>query len=294
MSVTIGITLAFVAMLCFGFGDFLIQKSSRKIGDWETLFVVSCVGTLMLTPFVWGDFVGVFGYNNSFELLILIGCSLAFFIVSLLDFESLKIGKITVVEPVFSTEIVVSALLAYFILKESLGFYQIILVILLISGLILVSIKERGKFSFKHFFIEKGVFWALATALIMGGTNFIVGFGARISSPIVVYFFISTICSILSLVYLLYKGIFRKMVLDFKNNFKLVLTMSVADNLAWIAFVFAMSLAPIGIVVALSESYIIISVMLGLVVSGEKLQLHQKIGLVFALVGAVILAVITT
>ena len=84
------------------------------------------------------------------------------------------------------------------------------------------------------------------------------------------------------------------MISDFKSNFKLVFTMSVADNLAWIAFVFAMSLAPIGIVVALSESYIIISVMLGLVVSGEKLQLHQKIGLVFALVGAIILAVITT
>ncbi len=294
MSVTIGITLAFVAMLCFGFGDFLIQKSSRKIGDWETLFVVSCVGTLMLAPFVWGDFVGVFDYNSSFELLILIGCSLAFFIVSLLDFESLKIGKITVVEPIFSTEIVVSALLAYFILKESLEFYQIILVILLISGLILVSIKEKGKLSFKHFFVEKGVFWALTTALIMGGTNFIVGFGARVSSPIVVYFFISVVCSILSLIYLLYKGMFRKMISDFKSNFKLVFTMSVADNLAWIAFVFAMSLAPIGIVVALSESYIIISVMLGLVVSGEKLQLHQKIGLVFALVGAIILAVITT
>ena len=36
MTAGIGIALAFVAMLCWGFGDFMIQKSTRKVGDWET------------------------------------------------------------------------------------------------------------------------------------------------------------------------------------------------------------------------------------------------------------------
>jgi hypothetical protein len=35
----IGVGFAFIAMLCWGVGDFLIQKSARKLGDWETLFV---------------------------------------------------------------------------------------------------------------------------------------------------------------------------------------------------------------------------------------------------------------
>ncbi|TSC57963.1 MAG: hypothetical protein Greene041679_205 [Parcubacteria group bacterium Greene0416_79] len=41
MSITVGIGLAFVAMLSWGIGDFLIQKSTRKIGDTETLFLIS-------------------------------------------------------------------------------------------------------------------------------------------------------------------------------------------------------------------------------------------------------------
>ena len=37
MSISVGIGLAFVAMLCWGFGDFLIQRSTRKVGDIEAL-----------------------------------------------------------------------------------------------------------------------------------------------------------------------------------------------------------------------------------------------------------------
>ena len=58
-------------------------------------------------------------------------------------------------------------------------------------------------------------------------------------------------------------------------------------------FAFAMSLAPIGIVVALSESYIIIAVILGLTINREKLKLHQKLGLVISIFAAIILASIT-
>jgi len=277
-----------------GFGDFLIQKSSRKMGDWETLFIISFVGVLMLSPFVWGSLVKVFVSDSFTALLILIGCSIVFFIASLLDFESLKIGKISVVEPIWSTEIIVSAFLAYFILSESMGFYEIVLVALLISGLILVSIKEKGKLVFKNFFFEKGVVVAFVASMIMGSANFMIGLGARITDPIVLYFFVSVVCSALCLIYIIYKGLFYRMVTDIRNNFKLVLTMSITDNIAWIAFAVAMSLAPIGIAVAISESYIIISVILGIIISREKLQLHQKVGLIFALFSAITLAVIIT
>ncbi len=53
MLTSVGIGLAFVAMLCWGLGDFLIQRSTRKIGDWETLFIISAFGTGILLPFVW-------------------------------------------------------------------------------------------------------------------------------------------------------------------------------------------------------------------------------------------------
>ena len=69
--------------------------------------------------------------------------------------------------------------------------------------------------------------------------------------------------------------------------------MSVSDKTAWVAFAFAMTLAPIGIVVALSESYIIIAVLLGLAINRERLAAHQKVGLVTAIAAAITLAAIT-
>jgi len=293
MLITTGIILAFVAMVFWGFGDFLIQKSSRKIGDWETLCIISFVGILMIAPFVTNSLTDLFVASNLTTLLVILGCGFIFFIASLLDFESLKQGKISVVESVWSTEILVSILLAYFILKESLGFYQIIFVLLLIAGLVMVSIKEKSGFALHRFFLEKGVLVAIGAAVAMGAANFMVGVGARVSDPVVIYFSMTVMCFIFSLVYLIYKGLFGKMISDFNTNKKLILSMSVADNLAWIAFTFAMTMAPIGIVVAVSESYIIISVILGFGISKEKLQLHQKLGLIFAFFGAVALALIT-
>ena len=69
--------------------------------------------------------------------------------------------------------------------------------------------------------------------------------------------------------------------------------MSIADKAAWVAFAFAMTVAPITIATALSESYIIIAVILGLAINKEKIHLHQKLGLVVAIIAAITLASIT-
>lgn len=85
-------------------------------------------------------------------------------------------------------------------------------------------------------------------------------------------------------------GSMKKMFRDTIKYRKLVLPMTIVDNLAWIAFAFAMILAPIAIAVAISESYIIVAVLLGMFVNKEFLRTHQKIGLVLALVAAITLA----
>lgn len=69
--------------------------------------------------------------------------------------------------------------------------------------------------------------------------------------------------------------------------------MAIADNVGWIAFAFAMALAPIGVAAALSESYIAVAVILGLAVNRERLEPHQTAGLILALISAVTLAALT-
>jgi len=295
MSITsVGIAFAFVAMLCWGFGDFWIQRSTRKAGDWETLFIITFFGAIILAPFALGDFIDILFLNQSKELLILVGASLILLVASLLEFESLKIGKIAVVEPIWSVEIIASATLAFIILGERLDFTQLVTISLLILGLILVSVKERGKLRLKNFFLERGVFLAFFAAVVMGSTNFMYGISSRVFDPILTNLFVNIIVAAITFTFLLVKGRIGKMISDFKNNLPLMVSMSIADNVAWVAFAFAMSMAPIGIVVALSESYIIITVILGFFINKEKLQTHQKVGLFLALIGAITLAVTTS
>lgn len=284
---TIGIGLAFVAMLCWGFGDFLIQKSTRKIGDWETLFIICGFGTLVLLPFVWKNIPALFA-GDIVTLVVLFGGALVLLIAALLDFEALRVGKISVVEPIWSLEIPAATVLAFLILGERVTTFQTVIIVLLIIGLMLVSLKER--YSVKKFFVEKGVVIAFFSAIVMGVANFFVGWGARVSDPLMVNFIINIFITFVTGIYLLKSGKLKKTFKDLSANRALLLPMAISDNAAWIAFAFAMSLAPIAIAVALSESYIIVAVILGLFLNRERLQQHQKFGLIMALISAIVLA----
>src|SRR3990167_7795052 len=95
MAFELGITLAFLAMLCWGFGDFLIQKSTRKFGDVETLFLISLFGAIILFPFIYLNLLEVM--QSSKQLLILIVTSHLLLVAALLDYKALKHGKLVVV-----------------------------------------------------------------------------------------------------------------------------------------------------------------------------------------------------
>lgn len=290
MGIEVGIILTFVAIIGWGFGDFLIQKSARKIGDWETLFIITFFGAVVLLPFIYKDIPNLFS-SESAGLWILFLAALILFFAALLDFEALKRGKLDVVEPIWSLEIPISALLAFFILKESLSISQIGLIISLIIGLVLVSLRSKP-FS-KKIFVEKGVFLAIVAAILMGVANFFVGWGARVSDALMVNWFMNVFIMVFSFIFIIFEGDFQNLVRHIKRNKKLCLAMSVLDNSAWIAFASAMALTPIAVVVALSDSYIIIAVLLGFFVNKETLHNHQKLGLGIAIISAIVLASIT-
>lgn len=274
-------------MLFWGFGDFLMQKVIRRNGVFETLFVITAFGTILLFPFVVGKLDEVAVWDKT--LLILVTSSVVLFIAAILDFLALKIGKLSVVEPIWSFEIVSASLLAYFVLDESISYFQIANIIFLTAGLMLVSL-ERIKGLQGKDFLEKGVILALIAALTMGGANFLFGWGARLTDTLIVNFFSGIVIATLSLIVLILKGRFSNGLFKLWQYRGVVVPMCILDNLAWIAFAQALSLSPIAIVTALSESYIIIAVLLGYFINKEKLALHQKIGLLLSLVSAIVLA----
>jgi len=56
MAFETSILFAFAAMLSWGIGDFLIQRTVRKIGDLQTLTWIGIIGSIFLIPFAIKDF----------------------------------------------------------------------------------------------------------------------------------------------------------------------------------------------------------------------------------------------
>lgn len=288
--VNLGVGLAFVAMLSWGIGDFFIQKSVRRVGNVEALLYMSIFGAVVLSPFVYKNIPALF--MGSWQILAVLGIlCVVLFIASLLDFEALKIGKLSVIEPIWSFEVPVSALLAFILLGEVVTLAQAILIASLLLGLILISL--RNKIEFRKLILEKGAMIALAGAIFMGASNFLMGWSSRLSDPLMANFITDVFMIVILTMFLVGRGRLKRTIKNFSLNKTILIQMSVLDNTAWVAFAFAMSLAPIGVIVALSESYIIIAVILGLMLNRERLILHQKVGLVMAIISAIILAAIT-
>jgi len=210
--------------------------------------------------------------------------------MSLLNFEALKRWKISVVEPVFTLEVPVAIFLAFMFFNEWLTGIQWLLIAVLLIGLVMVSFKPHH-FS-KSSWLEKGVLLALLAALFEWVSNFIVWYSSRVNDPLLTIWFLSIVSTIISLIYLSRKHSVRSLRKEITDNKKLLTRLGIMDNAWWIFFAFAVTLVPLAIATTLSEWYIALACLLGLIINREKLRTYQKIGLFLSLACAVLLAYI--
>src|SRR3989338_9502110 len=77
MTEYLGIIFALIALVSWGVGDFFIQRSARKFGDWESIFAIEITGLVVLLPFVFRDLGGILNLSGR-EILILLAVGLAF------------------------------------------------------------------------------------------------------------------------------------------------------------------------------------------------------------------------
>jgi drug/metabolite transporter (DMT)-like permease len=214
-----GILFAFVALACWGLGDFLIQKSSREFGKWAALFFITLIASIALLPFVYQDIAALI--TNSPAFLILLGTSVVLLLAALFDFQALSDGKISVVEPIMALEIAATAILSFAVIGERLTWAQTLMIVLLVVGIILVSTKSFKRL--RKIKAEKGVWLALIGAICMGATNFLFGVGARETNPLLVNWFTSTFLALVCLAYLVSKCEIKKLFRDWHDDKMLII-----------------------------------------------------------------------
>ncbi len=288
MALEAGILFAFGAMLCWGIGDFLIQRSVWKVGDVEALAFIGIVGSVGLLPFVAGELPLIFEPGN---LAILAFLGVLTFFVAILDFEALKKGKLSVIEVILELELPVTALLGFYILKETVTVPQVAAIIVIFIGIMLIAARS---ISFKSGLkgIEKGVIVGLAGAIGMGALNFMTAFGSKTISPLLAIWAPWVFFTILCVAYMAYTGTLGKFAQNWGKYKKLVFMMGIFDTLAWLFYALATQKSNIAISTAIGESYVAIAVFLGIILNREKIEAHQYAGMVLALGASISLALI--
>jgi drug/metabolite transporter (DMT)-like permease len=284
-----GVIFAFVAAFSWGVGDFLIQRSAKKFGDGIALFCITAFATVFLFPFVVRDLPYL--ANVDYRFWLLLGASLVLLVAALLGLEAFRVGKISVVEPIYALEVPVTVALGSLFLSEGLSAAQGIFIATLMTGILFVSVKSLRVL--RRFRLEKGVILAFFATLGLGGTNFLFGLGARHTSPLMINWFTSAFVALVMVGFLTYGRQWKALRRDWRRQKTLILSMSLFRNLAWVAFSFSALTIPIAIATGISECYIVLAAFLGLVWNREKLVTHQKIGLACAVLSAVVLGAIS-
>jgi len=278
------LVFAFLAMLCWGFGDFFIQHSVRKTGDIETMAFLGLLGALILSPLVLPEIFLLFNSGNLVVLFMLGVITLA---TSLITFEAFKRGKLSVTEVVIELELPITIILGAVFFMESISLTQLAIIGLIFVGLILVATK-----SFSHYrsFLEKGIFIALIAALLMGATNFLVGASARQLAPVISIWSAWLFTGLVGLLIIFRREGVKKFTSNVIKHKWLVIATVIFDTFAWLFYAFAISQREIGIITAITESYVVIGVSLGLIFNKEKIAPHQIFGCVLAIGASILLA----
>lgn len=276
--ISLAILAALAAMFAWGFGDFIIQKGTRKIGDVESLAWIGALGSIGLVLFVWHD-LALVATRSSFLILLALGV-ISFF-VAIINFEAYKRGKLSIVDVMLEIELPIAVLLGIFFFHENLLVAQVLLVLLVFVGIVLIAVEPR-KIKRHHFF-ENGALLALVAAVGYAVVDFLTAIGAKTVSPLLTIWFTWVTFTIICLIYLAWNKRLRHFLRDAMRYKALVIGMGVVDTIAWILFAIAVRNNNFAVTVAITESYPAIALILGVAVNKEKISMHQYVGVALAM-----------
>ena len=283
MGIEVAVIFAFLAMICWGLGDFLIQRCTRKVGNVEALAIIGIFGSIALAPFI----IKELPLLNSLPNIILLSfLGIVTFIAAIFDFEALKEGKLSVVDIVIEIELPVTIILGFIFFKETLSSLQLIVISFLFLGLILIASQSLKHLKLK---LEKGVFIAFIAAILMGGINFLTASSSRQISPLMAIWVPWIIFTVICVVYIWKREGFGKFIKNTKKFKFILLGMAIFDTSAWLCYAYATQTAEISIITSITEAYPAIALFLGLWINKESIGWHQYTGAGVALVASFIL-----
>jgi drug/metabolite transporter (DMT)-like permease len=271
-------------MIFWGLGDFLIQRTIHKVGDLETLFLLSLASSVLLLPFILSDIKTI----SAFQWLILGILGVVGYFASRVHFLALEKGKLSVVETILGLELPFSVFLGFIFFREKLTLPLVLLIFCVFIGIILISIDFR-RVKGKNF-LEKGAVLAFISAGLFASLNFFTAVAAQELRPIVVISLPWFLTGVIAFFLLLKKKRLAPLVSKTISAWKLILFMVIIDIAAWLCYTSAVAEKELSITTAITESFVVIAFFLGILYNKEKIKLWQGIGALIAIMASIAIA----
>ncbi len=264
--------------ITWSFGNILVKKSFARLSPWQTYAYDAVAIALPLWL--------IYGYLTGGNLLHI--TPVAFFsafiisIVYMLYYYAIYKGPLGLTTPIIATYPVIAVVLSFTLGHEQLGFAATIGIILTIVGIILISLPAKLKIKF-----EKWVFLSLLVSIGYGITAF-TGKIAVSEVGNATYLMILAITQVM--VVILWKLIIRDKIP--KINFQ---TLGISGlgilflNIGNIAYYIALEKGLASVVVPLSNSYIVLLVIMSVIILKEKISKHQLIGIATVIIGVILI-----
>jgi drug/metabolite transporter (DMT)-like permease len=209
-------------------------------------------------------------------------------------FKAFDIGKLSVIESVMILELPLAVGMSVIWLGDRLNTIQIILFLIICSGVALATVKDIRHLNYSKHLVEKGVWLAFAGAGLAAVVDVFISSSAQNISPLITLWYQHAFIVVIFGTYLTFTKGWSEFFLGIKTHPFLMLGQGVCDNIAWLSFVFAVNYISTSLVMSISEGYIIVAVILGHFLNKEKLKVHKVLGMSLAVPAMLILAYISS
>lgn len=280
------IFFALISFFGWGVGSVFSVVAARRLGGYSTTFWMGLTGLCLLTlytPFVLNDLK-----NLTFPLLFLnfiIG--VLGWIGAITGYKSLSITNAALAVTIQSSYPILAVILSIIIFKESITINQAIAIMIIFSGLIVMSV-NLNQLIRRQLIISKGILLSFITFVCFGF------YAALIKIPVqeIGWFWPVYIGYTLLPIILIYAKLANIKITGLKNNVFLYIILTVIlFRTAEFSYNFAISRGLISVVAPIAGANPTLFVILAFLVFKDPITKQQILGIITTLIGIVLLSV---
>ena len=284
-----GIFNGLLTMLLWGVSIFLAAIISRKIGNILTLFWMQLFGFVVgLIYFLLNTHS--LPLSSSFHFIPILSAIAILQVVAYLAFyKGLEKGQVSLVSPIGASWSLITAILSIIVFKETLKINQLLAIFTIIGGIIIISVNFKDVLKNKGLKILAGVKEGIVSVIGWGVSLFLlIPVSKELGWFLPAFLFRMLILVLLSAYLISTNKPFISKTSKFPWLFLLLI--GLFDICAFFAYSLGVSNAYGSIVAPISSANTLITIVLGVLILKEKIDLRRAIGIGAVVFGLVLIS----